>query len=201
MDFQQTSLPDKQIFRDAFNAGWATFKAQQDTDEVLAAEHYLRGPVAMAKLIFEHGGECRQVAAAACLAGPAVFSEHPAQWLNKKLVEFSRELRGVGTTPAGDLYGKIPALSGDARLLLQASAIMLLEHVTAQTAKALATGEDCQRTYTQALELYSCARGTRDTFKLDTRFEIAAMKATTVMESQPHIWARARKYAARVGIR
>jgi hypothetical protein len=200
MDFQQTSLPDKQIFRDAFNAGWEKYKSQPGMDAQSAAEQYQRGPIAMARLIYEHGGECRQIAAAACLAGPAIFSEHPAEWLNKKLVEFSRELRGVGTTPAGDLYGIIPGLSGDARLLLQASAIMLLEHVTGLTAEAKASGEDCQKTYTQALELYSCARGTRDTFKLDTRFEIAAMKATTVMEAQPHIWARARDIKARIRV-
>ncbi|MEZ0260451.1 MAG: hypothetical protein ACAH80_05540 [Alphaproteobacteria bacterium] len=99
-------------------------------------------------------------------------------------MEFSREIRGVGTTPPQELYGKIPGLSDDARVFLQASAIMLMEQVADQP-----PAPDQYRTYTEALDLYSCARGTQDCYKLDTRFEIAAMKATTVMECQPNIWA------------
>ena len=99
MDFQQTYLPESQIYREAFKAGWTHYLIQHDRNADLAEQAYLKGPVAMARLIQEHGGDVRQIAAAACLAGPAVFSEHPAQWLDKRLVEFSREIRGVGTTP------------------------------------------------------------------------------------------------------
>ena len=187
MDFQQTYLPESQIYREAFKAGWTHYLVQHDRDAGLAEQAYLKGPVAMARMIQEHGGDVRQIAAAACLAGPAVFSEHPAQWLDKRLVEFSREIRGVGTTPPCDLYGIIPGLSADAKLFLQASAIMLMDHLW----QAPPSPEQ-YRGYTEALELYSCARGTQDHYKLDTRFEIAAMKATTVMESQPHIWAKPR---------
>lgn len=198
MDFQQTYLPDSQIFREAFKAGWTHYLVQHDRDADLATQAYLKGPVAMARLIQEHGGDLRQIAAAACLAGPAVFSEHPAQWLDKRLVEFSREIRGVGTTPPRDLYGIIPGLSADARLFLQASAIMLMDHLC--LAAQAAPSPEQYRGYTEALELYSCARGTQDYYKLDTRFEIASMKATTVMESQPHIWSKPRQVAAKIGV-
>lgn len=184
MDFQQTNLPETKIFREAFQAGWVRYLTQYANDADFAGDLYLRGPVAMARLIHEHGGGERSVATAACLAGPAVFSEHPAQWLDLRLVEFSREIRGVGTTPPQELYGRIPGLSDDARVFLQASAIMLMEQVAEQS-----PAPDQYRTYTEALDLYSCARGTVDNYKLDTRFEIAAMKATTVMECQPNIWA------------
>lgn len=193
MDFQQTYLPDGQIFREAFAAGWARYLSRF-AHTALAKEQYLRGPVAMARLIYEHGGKTREIAAAACLAGPAVFSERPDAWLNEELVEFSREIRGIGMSKPCDLYGKISALSADARLLLQASAIMLLE----QIAGAPESPEECTRGYTDALELYSAARGARDTFNLDTRFEIAAMKVTTVLDGQPHLWSRPRAMTARV---
>jgi hypothetical protein len=111
-------------------------------------------------------------------------------------VEFSREIRGVGTTAPRDLYGIIPGLSADARLFLQSSAIMLMEQLLF-TAEQGPVPEQ-YRAYTEALELYSCARGTHDTYKLDTRFEIAAMKVTTAMESQPHAWAPARALAERL---
>ena len=55
---------------------------------------------------------------------------------------------------------------------------------------------DAQRIYADALEIYSAARGTQDVYKLDTRFEIAAMKVTTVLESRPHIWTQCRKPAS-----
>ncbi|TAL38488.1 MAG: hypothetical protein EPN97_04120 [Alphaproteobacteria bacterium] len=197
MDFQQTYLPDLQIYREAFKAGWATYVVQHGRDAALAGSAYLRGPVAMARLIQEHGGDMRQIAAAACLAGPAVFSEHPAQWLDKRLVEFSREIRSVGTTPPQELYGIIPGLSADARLFLQASAIMLMEQLSVTA--GIGPAPEQYRAYTEALELYSCARGTLDTYRLDTRFEIAAMKATTVMESHPNLWSKPRQLAERLG--
>jgi hypothetical protein len=197
MDFQRTYLPDTQIYREAFKAGWTVYLVQHDRDAALATRQYLRGPVAMARLIQEHGGDVRQIAAAACLAGPAVFSEHPAHWLDKRLVEFSREIRSVGTTSPRDLYGIIPGLSADARLFLQASAIMLMEQLSV-TAE-IGPSPEQYRGYTEALELYSCARGTQDVYKLDTRFEIAAMKATTVMEDQPRVWSKPRQMVDRLG--
>jgi len=196
MDFKQTSLPDRQIFREAFAAGWAMYVAQF-ADTSLAEKQYLKGPVAMARLIFEHGGEGRQIAAAACLAGPALFSERPVDWLNTQLLTFSREVRGVGTVQRKDLGLKISALSGDARLLIQSSAILLLEQLAA---KPDGNAEDLMKAYSDALELYSVARGSRDAYKLDTRFEIAAMKVTTVMENQPHIWAKPTSISPKVRI-
>lgn len=194
MDFQLTSLPDGQIFREAFAAGWARYLTRfAHTD--LAAEQYIRGPVAMARLIYEHGGPEHEIAAAACLAGPAVFSDSPDDWLDQRMVEFSREFQVIGQSSPGELYGKVSALSSDARLLLQASAIMLLEQlVTAPEDSA----EECMKIYTDSLELYSAARGPVDNYKLDTKFEIAAMKVTTVIEGQAHLWSRPRVMTARV---
>ena len=186
MDFKQTFLPDRQIFREAFAAGWAIYVAQ--FAGTLAGQQYLRGPVAMARLIFEHGGETRQVAAAACLAGPALFTDRPADWLSDRLLKFSAEVRGLGTAPVRALAPKIAALSPDAKLLLQASAILLLEQLSA--AAPPVKGEQMTKTYTEALELYSLTRGAQDFYKLDTRFEIAAMKVTTVMEGDAHLWAK-----------
>lgn len=194
MDFQQTSLPDGQIFREAFAAGWARYLSRfAHTD--LAAEQYLRGPVAMARLIFEHGGPAREIAAAACLAGPAVFSDSPEDWLDERLVEFSREFRVIGRSSPGELYGKVNGLSPDARLLLQASAIMLLEQLVASPEDS---AEECMKSYTDSLELYSAARGVADTYKLDTKFEIAAMKVTTILDGHAHLWAKPRAMTARV---
>lgn len=185
MEFKQTSLPDRQMFREAFAAGWAVYAAQFAGTS--AVQNYMQGPVAMARLIFEHGGETRQVAAAACLAGPALFSETPCGWLSARLTAFAKEVRGVGGLSAAALAGKIPTLSADARLLLQASSILLLE----QLAKARPEQPQLlSKTYAEALELYSLARGTGDLYKLDTRFEIAAMKVTTFMEGEAHLWAK-----------
>lgn len=183
MDFHETGLPDKQIFRDAFAAGFARYVSARYGDRGAAAREYRRGPLAMARLIFGHGGECRQLAAAACLAGPSLFSLHPADRHSKRLVEFAHEVRGVDDVSASGFYARIPGLSGDARLFLQATAIMLLEHMA---------GEPCDpRAYDEAFLIYSAARGDVDAFNLDTRFEIAAMKATSFMQGQGHIWAKA----------
>lgn len=201
MDFQQTGLPDLKIFKDAFRAGWPRYLDRFDGDADKAAAQYLRGPVAMARLICEHGGDCRQVAAAACLAGPAVFSARPADWLNSKLVEFSRDVSGMETACARDFCGMIPRQSGDARLFFQASAILLMEQLADPVTGPRYSAQDAQKTYAEALEIYSAARGVRDTYKLDTRFEIAAMKVTTVLESRPHIWTQCRKsLSLRTGI-
>lgn len=195
MEFQQTGLPDKPVFHDAFNAGWAKYLDQSGGDVRAATAEYLRGPVAMARLICEHGGECRQMAAAACLAGPAVFSANPATWLNSKLLDFSREVTGMQTTCAEDFRGAIPRQSGDARLFFQASAILLMEQLAHPVAGRGYDAADAQKIYTEALDMYSAARGAQDTYKLDTRFEIAAMKVTTVLESRPHIWTVSAKAA------
>lgn len=194
MDFEQTSLPDGQMFREAFAAGWARYLSRF-AHTGLAAEQYIRGPVAMARLVYEHGGEAREIAAAACLAGPAVFSDSPDDWLDPRLVEFSREFRRIGLSEPGDLYGKVTALSADARLLLQASAIMLLEQLVTAPEDDIT---ECMRTYTDCLELYSAARGPADTWRLDTKFEIAAMKVTTVTDTQAHLWSRQRNKGPRV---
>lgn len=189
MDFQQASLPDGQMFREAFAAGWARYLSRfAHTD--LATEHYLRGPVAMARLIIEHGGMEREIAAAACLAGPAVFSDSPDDWLDERLVAFAREFRTIGMSEPGELYGKVNGLSLDARLLLQASAIMLLEQLVAAPEDS---AEECMKGYVDSLELYSAARGMHDLYKLDTKFEIAAMKVTTILDGQAHFWAKQRR--------
>ena len=141
------NLPETKIFREAFQAGWLRYLKQYANAVDFAGDLYRRGPVAMARLIHEHGGGERSVATAACLAGPAVFSEHPAQWLDLRLVEFSREIRGVGTTPPQELYGRIPGLSDDARVFRHASAIMLMEQVAEQPPQP-----DQYRTDTEALD-------------------------------------------------
>lgn len=201
MNFQQTGLPDSKMFQDAFKAGWPCFLARFDGDAPTARAQYMRGPVAMARLICEHGGDCRQVAAAACLAGPAVFSAEPADWLGSRLVEFSRGVTGMEKSSMQDFCGMIPRQSGDVRLFLQASAILLMEQLADPLTGPRFKRTEAQATYAEALEIYSAARGVHDIYRLDTRFEIAVMKVTTVLESRPHIWTQCRKSpAARAGI-
>lgn len=196
MNFQQTGLPDTALFQDAFKAGWAKYLDRFEGDIETAGAQYARGPVAMARLICEHGGDCRQVAAAACLAGPAVFSSQPADWLNNRLLAFSRDVTGMQTSCTHDFCGVIPRQSGDMRLFFQASAILMMEQLADPVTGPRYAQSDAQRVYADALEIYSAARGTQDAYKLDTRFEIAAMKVTTVLESRPHIWTQCRKAAA-----
>ncbi|MBW7909756.1 MAG: hypothetical protein H3C49_00545 [Alphaproteobacteria bacterium] len=196
MNFQQTGLPDTALFQDAFKAGWAKYLDRFEGDIETAGAQYARGPVAMSRLICEHGGDCRQVAAAACLAGPAVFSSQPADWLNNRLLAFSRDVTGMQTSCTRDFCGVIPRQSGDMRLFFQASAILMMEQLADPVTGPRYAQSDAQRVYADALEIYSAARGTQDAYKLDTRFEIAAMKVTTVLESRPHIWTQCRKAAA-----
>lgn len=196
MEFQQTGLPDTKLFRDAFGAGWTKYLDRFENDAQTASAQYLRGPVAMARLICEHGGDCRQVAAAACLAGPAVFSAQPADWLNNRLVEFSRDVTGMKPSCTRDFCGILPRQSGDMRLFFQASAILMMEQLADPVTGPRYVQADARRIYADALEIYSAARGTQDVYKLDTRFEIAAMKVTTVLESRPHIWTQCRKPAS-----
>ena len=59
-----------------------------------------------------------------------------------------------------------------------------------QLAAARPEPQMMSKTYAEALELYSLARGGSDVYKLDTRFEIAAMKVTTFMEGDAHLWAK-----------
>jgi len=176
MNFDQTGLPDRPIFRASFDAGWERHSASGGDEAA-----YLRGPVAMARLVQERGGDCRQAVAAACLAGPAAFSENPDLRLDKKILSFAREIMEAGAVEESLLPRLVPMMSSDARLFLQASAVLMLD--------GLHDG-DMQKTYIEALDLYSAARGTQDTYRLDTRFEIAAMKVTTLLEDRSHIWVR-----------
>lgn len=188
MHFQQTALPDTKIFHDAFKAGWTRYLERFDGDAVMARAQYTRGPVAMARLIFEHGGDCRQDAAAACLAGPAIFSQRPAEWLGGRMVEFSREISGLQVNTTQELCAALPRQSGGMRLFFQAGAILLMEQLADPVTGPRYSAAEAQKTYAEALEIYSTARGSRDTYRLDTRFEIAAMKVTTVLATRPHVW-------------
>ena len=184
MEFQATALPDERLFRDAFNAGWEKYLQVINTDAVTAAQEYMRGPVAMAKLILEHGGDCHQVAAAAALAGPALFTKFPSQWLDQRLTKFSSDILEANNCPDDMLGSVIPRLSSSARLFFQATSILMLEQ--------LARGHEDSvghSAYTEALDIYSIARGSYDVYRLDGRFEIAAMKVTSVLENPSHFWA------------
>lgn len=179
MNFEQTGLPDQPVFRDAFSAGWAKYPDMFEGNRELAASQYLRGPVAMARLIFGHGGDVHQLPAAACLAGPAVFSDHPAQGINPRLHEFVSEIRSA--TAVG-LYAAIPEFSGAARLFCQASAILLLDQVADPLIGRKMGDEERRQIYESAIKVYSASRGPHDTYDLDTRFEIAMRKARAVLE-------------------
>ncbi len=178
MNFEQTGLPDQPVFRDAFSAGWAKYPDMFDGNRELAASQYLRGPVAMARLIFGHGGDVHQLPAAACLAGPAVFSDQPSQSVNTRLHEFVSEIRMA--TSVG-LYAAIPEFSGAARLFCQASAILLLDQVADSVIGHKMSDEDRLKVYETAIKVYSAARGQQDTYILDTRFEVAMRKARAVV--------------------
>jgi hypothetical protein len=195
MDFAQTGLPDKPLFRTAFSAGWKKYMALHDDMSVKdAAAGYLRGPVAMARLIVERGGDCRCTAAAACLAAPAVFSGYPDGALDKKVVGFAQDVMSLEAKGARGLSSAMPALSADMRLFFQVSAIMLLDAMTEEEAPDHTVLNDA---YADALGLYSAARGAVDTYSLDTRFEIAAMKVTTLLEDRSRIWVRFRDVVPR----
>jgi len=199
MDFQQTCLPDQPVFRAAFDAGWSRYLAEFNGNDRLASAQYMRGPVAMARLICEHGdGDGCLVAAAACLAGPAVFSDRP-ECMDHRLVEFSRQVRGIGSDPQA-LDGVISATPASVRIFLQASAILLLEQLADTVTSRRYEGLESSRTYAEALRIYSVARGFQDSYRLDTRFEIAAMKATTVMRRPAHIWSRQQNCGTRAHV-
>lgn len=179
MNFEQTRLPDQPVFREAFKAGWEKYPEMFDGNRELAASQYLRGPVAMARLIFGHGGEVHQLPAAACLAGPAAFCETPAADLNPRLIDFVNEIRNA--TAVG-IFAAIPEFSGDARLFCQASAILTLDQVSDPHGSKGMTDTDRRQSYESAIKIYHAARGEQDIYGLNTRFEIAVRKALVSLE-------------------
>lgn len=181
MDFEQTGLPGHKMLKDAFNAGWLRFQSQGhknggQTAEVL--DDYLRGPVALARIILNHGGDCRMVSAAAGLAGPAAFSGSPCVNLNQKIVDLAGEVMRLNASDSDSFSSIALGLSVDARLFLQASAIMFVDRLSVSAD----VHGDGKAAYMDALRLYGAARGSRDTFGLDTRFEIAAIKAQMALD-------------------
>lgn len=174
MNFEDTGLPGSEIFKDAFAAGWAHYFTRYNDDFVQATRFYSRGPLAMARLIHQHGGQGHDVAAAASLAGPALFSKSPLPWLTRHFGPFYQEINRVNVNSTKALSDVLPGLSDTARVFLQSAAVMLLEHV--------ATGCEnysCQQKrqmYLEAVELYSISRGSRDNFKLDGCFEESAAR-------------------------
>ncbi len=107
----------------------------------------------------------------------------------------SREFKRIGELEPRELYGRMDHFTLDARVLLQASAIMLLEQLVTAPEEC---AQECMKIYTDSLELYSVARGRDDAFKLDTRFEIAAMKVTTAVDGHTNIWSKPRTHTPRV---
>lgn len=180
MEFIQTELPDRHILRQSYVAGWSRYQARFCNDDARARPAYVQGPLAMARLVCEHAGESRDVVAAVSLAGPAVFSHHPVQGLNAKLYELSGELMGIGIENDPSMFCQVvPLLSVNARLFLQASAVIMMESMATQAAtQKVDFGQ-----HHDTVSLYSAARGGVDTFGLDTRFEIATMKVLTAGEA------------------
>jgi hypothetical protein len=182
MDFNRTGLPEKPLFTSAFAAGWGRFALlfPQKTEQI-----YLSGAGAMARLVFERGGDCRQLAVAACLAGPAVFSHQPDERVDKKVRDLAREIMKVEEAGMARLGAAVGHLCADARLFLQASAVMLLDRAAAEG------GEESCNTYLEALALYSSARGGADIYRLDAHFERAARRAAALSDIGPHGFGRA----------
>lgn len=178
MDFRDTGLPNTPLFQETLKSGWE--KCQSG-----GADGYMNGPVAMAKMIAEHGGECRHVAAATALAARAVFTEDPSDALAEKVRSLAVEILTCNFNDRRVVTDIVPQLSADAKIFLQASAIMLLEQIVHEENKTPDVRRQMQRA---ATEIYSAARGEVDTYKLDTRFEIAAMKAAIALGDQAHTW-------------
>ncbi len=194
MNFEQTGLPDQPVFRDAFTAGWEkypTLFSEGDSDS--AASRYLCGPVAMARLILTHGGDCRQMAAAACLAGPAAFSDMPFEGISPRLSEFVAEIRQA--TAVG-LYASIPNFSGDARVFFQATAILLLEQIADLAMSRDMDDKTRAHFYREAINIYQLSRGEHDTYHFDTRFELAARKASAMLDVEGISETRAKLFAS-----
>lgn len=185
MNFEKTGMPDKPLFRSGYMAGWRRYLSRHGGSIVKATAEYMRGPVAMARMILDHGGDCRQTAAAAALAGPAVFSASPETDVDVRLHAFAAEIAQVDDCKPEMLPRVAACLSGDARIFLQAMAIFLLEDMT--EADVLS---DADKLHIEALQLYSAARGAQDIYAFDTRFEIAAMKITTLQKDGGHLWAK-----------
>lgn len=172
MDFGQTGLPDRPLFRAAFDAGFDRACAAG------AAERYFSGPVAMARLIERHGGGNHRLAAAACLAGPAVFTREQDEGIDADIRDFACVIMAVESTDPRSWHAVIPSLSVDARLFLQASAVMSLDGVASETA------------YVLALDLYTSARGVKDAFGLDGVLGEAAMRAAASLKGRNARWLR-----------
>lgn len=178
MDYTATKLPERDLLKQAFRAGFEQFSSRFAGDDRRAEVAYQTGPVAMAQMIWEHGGECRHAAAAVCLAGPSVFTQQPSEWLSEKITDLSREVLGAETDDVRRLRAVVPTLSPDARLFLQVSAVHMLQQVAGMSSGA----EDLRRTYFDCFEIYKAARGLKDTFNLDGKFEAAAATVNALIE-------------------
>ena len=157
MNFRATALTERRLFRDSFEIGWERFSLTG------TEESYFRDPVAMARTVFDHGGDCHQMPAAACLAGPALFSSAPDPRLHPRLLLLGREILRA-TDPV-----IVPVLSADARLFLQVSAMQVMEKLADERTPP-------QRECLQALDFYAAARGDQDAYRLDGRFAAVARK-------------------------
>ncbi len=186
MEFQQTGLPDTPLFRQAFKIGWRRFRAQFASNDngmtvagMDATALYRQGPVAVARLIMAHGGEDRRLAAAASLAGPAVFSARPCADASDRVKAFAQELQAIEDESTDRLIELMPALSLDVRLFLQASAIRYLDTLAFQAFELPHRPSVTEEftSFSDAVRLFGAARGETDDFGLDTRFEVAVLKA------------------------
>lgn len=178
MDYTATQLPERDLLKKAFQAGFEKFSSRFAGDDRRAETAYQTGPVAMAQMILEHGGVCRHAAAAVCLAGPSAFTHQPAEWLGEKVTSLSREVMGAETDDVRRLQAVVPTLSADARLFLQVSAVRMLQ----QAADTPLGADDLRRTYFDCFEIYKAARGLQDTFNLDGKFEAAAATVNALIE-------------------
>ncbi|MGE3624689.1 MAG: hypothetical protein AB7H77_12575 [Bdellovibrionales bacterium] len=199
MQFELTGLPDQPIFRDAFKAGWTKYLQLFSGQENNAAKQFAKGPVSMARLIADHGGETRYAAAAACLAGPALFCDKPSG-VDARLCAFSAEIKKLNDMSPVQQREEVAKQNGDVRLFFQASAILLMEHLADAVLSKRFPDADRKRSYTDALQLYTAARGGQDVYKLDTRFEIAAMKVDIQMNDHLHLWDVQMRRAANAGL-
>jgi hypothetical protein len=205
MNFAQTGLPERSLFHMAFEAGWEKFRIMFSHDLAGAEARYLAGPVAMARLVLERGGDCRQVPAAACLAGPAVFCRYPDQRFDSRVLDFAQQIMKLEISEGKILPSAVAGLSPDAHLFLQVSAVMLLNQLVGEPAgkDAEVSSSALDKSYEEALCLYSAARGAQDAFRLDTVFLIAAMKVTTVLDGnykQPHLWVRSQRVRSQTAV-
>jgi len=182
MQYQKTGLPNNKMLVNAFQSGWDRFQKQscrQDFQEIANIEEaYLKGPAAIAKVIFEYGGDCRVISVAASLAGPAAFSECPDALLDHRVIQLAQHVLDIDADDTDELTEKMVELSPEEKLFLQASAVVSLETLGQELQIDL---PEAQESFMNSLKLYGVARGDRDVFNLDTRFELAVRKARTVI--------------------